>query len=90
MIPVSVLFFSLGLAPSSALACAACFGRSDSKMAEGMNMGILSLLVVITSVLFGMACFFIFLAKRANAPAPVSDQAGGLEQVSATSGCKLN
>ena len=86
---MSVLAFFLSFAPSSAVACAACFGRSDSKMAEGMNMGILSLLVVITSVLFGMACFFVFLAKRATA-ASLSEQAGALEQVSATTGCKLN
>ena len=89
IISLSVLVFSLSLTPSSALACAACFGRSDSKMAEGMNMGILSLLVVITTVLFGMACFFVFLAKRATA-ASASEQVDALEEISATTGCKLN
>lgn len=49
----------------SALACAACFGKSDSNMAKGMNMGIASLLAVIVTVLAGVACFSIFLAKRA-------------------------
>ena len=71
------------------MACAACFGKSDSKMAEGMNMGILSLLVVITTVLFGMACFFVFLAKRATA-ASVPEQSEVLKEMSATTGCKLN
>jgi len=32
--------------PASVLACAACFGKSDSSMARGMNWGIASLLVV--------------------------------------------
>ena len=52
------------LAPHSASACAACFGRSDSKLAEGMNMGIFSLLVVVLFVLGGVASFFVYLARR--------------------------
>jgi len=55
----------LALLPQSVFACAACFGRSDSKMAEGMNMGIFSLLLVILMVLGGVAAFFIYLARRA-------------------------
>jgi hypothetical protein len=47
-----------------ASACTACFGKSDSNMAKGMNMGIFALLLVITSVLCGVAGFFVFLAKR--------------------------
>ena len=47
------------------LACATCFGRSDSALAEGMNMGILFLLGVIGVVLGGIASFMIFLARRA-------------------------
>ena len=45
-------------------ACTACFGKSDSNMAKGMNMGIAALLLIITSVLCGVAGFFVFLAKR--------------------------
>ena len=48
------------------LACTACFGKSDSNMAKGMNMGIFALLLVITTVLCGVAGFFVFLAKRSN------------------------
>jgi hypothetical protein len=35
-------------------------------MAQGMNLGILSLLGVIGGVLFGLICFFAFLAWRAS------------------------
>ena len=66
----SVLFVALALQPGSLLACAACYGQSDSPMAAGMNWGILSLLVVIGVVLGGVSAFFIYLAKRA-ASAPL-------------------
>ena len=56
----------LASAPA-ALACAACFGKSDSKLAEGMNWGIASLLIVVVGVLGGVAAFFIFLAKKSAA-----------------------
>ncbi len=61
--PLFVLL-ALALQPGAALACATCFGASDSELAQGMNMGILSLLVIIISVLVGVASFFVFLAKR--------------------------
>jgi len=71
---------ALATAPRAAEACAACFGRSDSPMAQGMNMGILSLLIVIVSVLFGIALFFGYILRRAARLA--REQAGG--QASAT------
>lgn len=49
-----------------AWACAACFGKSDSPMAKGMNAGIFTLLAVIAAVLFASATFFVFLARRAS------------------------
>jgi membrane glycosyltransferase len=59
-------------------ACAACFGQSDSAMAKGMNMGIFALLLIITSVLAGVAGFFVFLIRRSSQLAesqhPVSEQ----------------
>ncbi len=58
-----VLFF-MGTADASA--CAACFGKSDSKLAEGMNAGIMALLFVITSVLAAIASFFVFIIRRAD------------------------
>jgi hypothetical protein len=53
----------LGTAPD-ALACATCFGKSDSAMAQGMNMGILTLLGVIGSVLASITGFFVYLSRR--------------------------
>ena len=49
-----------------ALACAACYGKSDSPMAQGMNAGICALLAVIGTVLSGAATFFVVLARRAS------------------------
>jgi hypothetical protein len=58
----------LGVAGTpSAWACATCFGRSDSALAQGMNMGILFLLGVILTVLATLAGFFVYLARRAAA-----------------------
>jgi hypothetical protein len=51
------------------LACAACYGQSDSAMAAGMNWGIASLLGMIVLVLGGVAGFFVFLALRTSAMA---------------------
>ena len=56
----------LVLSPATVRACSVCFGESDSQLAQGMNMGIMVLLLVITSVLFGVASFFVFLAKRSS------------------------
>ena len=60
------LFATMLIAANSPVvsACTACFGKSDSNMAKGMNMGIAALLLVITCVLCGVAGFFVFLAKR--------------------------
>jgi heme/copper-type cytochrome/quinol oxidase subunit 2 len=60
------------LAPLSSPACTACFGRSDSPLAEGMNWGILSLLGVIGFVLMSVAVFFVYLARRAAAQGATS------------------
>jgi heme/copper-type cytochrome/quinol oxidase subunit 2 len=55
--------------PASALACAACFGKSDSNMARSLNAGIFSLMGVIVTVLVGAASFFVFVSRRAAAEA---------------------
>lgn len=55
-----------------ASACAACFGASDSRLAEGMNAGIFALMGVIGGVLFAIAGFFFYLVRRAGThPLPV-------------------
>jgi len=68
-----VLLAALAMAvvPQSVLACATCFGKSDSDLAKAMNWGILSLLGVVVFVLGGIAAFFIYLARRAAMTARV-------------------
>lgn len=58
----------------SVSACAACFGKSDSPLAAGMNWGIFSLMGVVVCVLGGIATFFVFLAKKAAMTAPPAPQ----------------
>jgi hypothetical protein len=65
------------LATQDASACAACFGRSDSALAYGMNAGILTLLAVIGTMLAAIASFFVFIVRRASrseSESPDSDQ----------------
>jgi len=64
-----LLGLALGIAlnPAPVLACAACYGQSDSPLAEGMNWGIFSLLGVVVCVLASIATFFVFLGKRSAA-----------------------
>jgi hypothetical protein len=62
--------------PCGALACAACFGRSDSNMAKSVNAGIFSLLAVVTTVLIGAASFFVFLSRRAAAASRAGEADG--------------
>ena len=61
-------------APSPLLACATCFGQSDSAMAQGMNWGIFTLLAVVATVLATIASFFVYLIRKETAaginPAP--------------------
>ncbi|HAB16386.1 MAG TPA: hypothetical protein PLX89_05015 [Verrucomicrobiota bacterium] len=58
---------------SSAFGCAACFGKSDSPMAYGMNAGIISLLAVIVPVLGLIASFFGYIVYRARRVGSESD-----------------
>ena len=52
----------------SVLACATCYGASDSAMAQGMNWGIMVLLGVIAVVLSGITGFFVYIAKKTGKP----------------------
>ncbi|HEX4264352.1 MAG TPA: hypothetical protein VH597_08430 [Verrucomicrobiae bacterium] len=56
--------FVLLAQPASVLACAACYGASDSPMAKGMNWGIFSLMAVVGMVLGCIATFFVFIGKK--------------------------
>ena len=51
------------LAPSPLFACAACYGKSDSPLAYGMNWGIFTLMCVILSVLTCFVLFFVHIAR---------------------------
>jgi hypothetical protein len=64
------------LSSKPVLACAACFGKSDSPLAQGMNMGILVLLGFITTVLAAVAGFFLYLGRRGATLAARSSAAG--------------
>ncbi len=72
----SILIGLVGSAPQ-ALACATCFGESDSPLAAGMSWGILTMILVAYFVLFSIIGFFIFVARRAAAMAALEAQAGG-------------
>ena len=50
-------------APSPLFACAACYGKSDSPLASGMNAGIFTLLGVILTVLTCFALFFVHVMR---------------------------
>ncbi len=67
----SVSVLAVLLWPPAARACAACYGQSDSPIAQGMNWGILSLLGVVVLVLGGIAAFFVYLVRK-SAAVPVA------------------
>jgi hypothetical protein len=76
----TILVAAAGLAaftPAPLFACAACYGKSDSPLAHGMNWGIFTLMGIIVTVLATIASFFIYiihkeaaLANHAASPAP--------------------
>jgi hypothetical protein len=53
-------------APQAVFACAACYGASDSPLAQGMNWGILTLLVIVFSVMGGIVGFFVHVGRRSK------------------------
>ena len=63
----SILLLLAGLLPVRALACAACYGASDSPLAEGMNWGIFTLLGVVGTVLTCFLVFFVHIVRKSEA-----------------------
>ncbi len=56
-------------------ACAACYGQSDSPLAQAMNWGIFSLLGIVVSVLAGITTFFVVISRKsASVRAVESDE----------------
>jgi len=67
---VTVLWMCVGCS-AKALACASCFGSSDSRLAVGMNWGIMTLLVFVLGLWVAFGSFFVFIARRsARTPLP--------------------
>ncbi|MGI8964915.1 MAG: hypothetical protein ACR2H1_02380, partial [Limisphaerales bacterium] len=60
-------FLFAAFVPQSIFACAACYGKSDSALAQGMNWGIFSLLAIVVCVLGTITTFFVYLAKKSAA-----------------------
>lgn len=69
-------------APSPVFACAACYGKSDSALASGMNWGIFTLLGVVLTVLTCIALFFVHIVRKeeilSNPPPPSTDRPADL------------
>jgi hypothetical protein len=51
---------------STLIACAVCFGASDSLQFKGMQVGILVLLAFTTCMLGAFGAFFLYLRRRQN------------------------
>jgi hypothetical protein len=65
----------LALRADAVFACAACYGQSDSPLAQGMNWAIFSLLGVVVCVLTGITTFFVVInRKSASVRAAESDE----------------
>src|SRR5262245_32335508 len=67
--------------PQAASACSVCFGKSDSSLVKGMQMGVLALLAIVVFVLAGFAAFLIYLVRRSaliaqSAETPASSTEG--------------
>ena len=62
--------------PAKIFACAACGsanGQIDSPLADGMNLGILTLMVFIVTVLAGFLAFFIHIIRKSEALAAAAE-----------------
>lgn len=57
----------MALSGSPLFACAACYGKSDSALASGMNWGIFTLLGVVLTVLTCIAVFFVHIVRKEEA-----------------------
>ncbi len=57
---------ALGHSPSS-LACAVCFGQTDSPLGKGLHWGVFALLLCVFFMLSAFGAFAIYLARRSAA-----------------------
>jgi hypothetical protein len=69
------IFFVLALAPPKIFACATCYGSNvDNNMTQGMNLGILTLLGVVGTVLATFLAFLIFIFRKSAALAAAAEK----------------
>jgi hypothetical protein len=54
-------------APSPLFACAACYGKSDSPLASGMNAGIFTMLGVLGVMFTCIVTFFVHVVRKESA-----------------------
>ena len=52
--------------PRWAMACSVCFGAADEPQTKGMNMAIVTLLIIVCGVLASFAAFFIHLWRQSR------------------------
>jgi len=60
-------FILLGLfllKTSPVVACSVCYGAPDALMTKGLNMGILSMLLILVGVLGSFIVFFVQFQRR--------------------------
>ena len=78
---IAIIAAASAFVPSPVLACAACYGRSDSPLASGMNWGIFTLLGIIVTVLLSIAGFFCYIINREAAQVETEPAAQNLAEV---------
>ncbi len=66
LLPLAIVLAVLLWQPASLLACATCYGASDSPLAQGMNWGIMTLLGVVFAVMCGIVGFFVHVGRRSK------------------------
>jgi len=71
----------LAFRAESVFACAACYGQSDSPLAQGMNWGIFSLLGVVVGVLTGITTFFVVISRKSAAVRAVESDESQVKKV---------
>ncbi len=63
---IALFALVLTLLPQELLACAVCAGDKNSQMGKAADAGVLTLLLIIMSVLAGVATFFVYIVRRAS------------------------
>jgi len=61
---LAAVLLTLTAVPTRVLACATCYGASDSPLAQGMNWGIVTLLAFVGLVLGSITVFFVHIGRR--------------------------